>query len=371
MALMTWSREHRALARRGSCVLAVAVTAAVFAGVVASASPLPISTASSDPIWSPNGNEIAFAEGAATDRIVTTSAAGGVAPQTLYSVKNLEGCCDPVLWSATGRILFDSNFRLMSVRANGGTPTTLATDISWFFLSPNGETAAFNGPAGHSPSGIGIVNLSGGKPVLVPRPANVGDVVDGFSPDGTELIFTRFPFVNGEFGSPSALMVEHVGGGTPIPLNKSGLIGASRLPADALDPEWSPDGRWIAYIHLIRKNGDNELNVVSTTGVSAPRTLAGWASSGFSWSPNSKLIACFCGPTNEHEHLTTINPQGTKRTILWANRSLHYSPEDSEELPQWSPDGSKLTFLARVGPPLNPLEVWVVGADGTGLKRIA
>ena len=47
---------------------------------------------------------------------------------------------------------------------------------------------------------------------------------------------------------------------------------------------------------------------------------------------------------------TTLNPQGTKRTILWANRSLHYITEDTADLPQWSPDGSKLAFLARVGP---------------------
>src|SRR5579862_5540672 len=108
IAHMALLREHRGLARRGSCVLVVAVTTAVFAGVVASASPLPISTASSDPTWSANGNEIAFAEGAATDRIVTTPASGGGATQTLYSVKNLVGCCDPVRWSAIGRILFDS-----------------------------------------------------------------------------------------------------------------------------------------------------------------------------------------------------------------------------------------------------------------------
>jgi Tol biopolymer transport system component len=329
---------------------------------VSGASPLLIST---DPTWSPNGNEIAFAEGAATYRIVTAPASGGGAMRTVYSAKNVEGCCEPLLWSATGRILFQSNFSLMSVRPDGGKATTLASNISWFFLSPNGATAAFDGPGGKSPSGIGLVNVSGGEPVMVPRPANAGDVVNGFSPDGTDLIFSRVPFVNGEFDGSSAFMVEHVGGGTPVPLSRSGLIGASRLPADSLYPQWSPDGRWIAFYDR------GKLEIVSTVDASAPRTVAGWVEEGFSWSPTSKLIACFCGPNREHVRFTTINSQGTKRTVLWASRSLHYRPEDSQDLPQWSPDGSKLVFLARVGPPLNPLQVWVVGADGTGLRRIA
>jgi Tol biopolymer transport system component len=359
---MSRPRDCRAVARGALCVLLVAVLATVLAGAVSSASTLPVAAS---PTWSPNGNEIAFAyANDATFRIVTAPAAGHGAIRTVYSAKSVEGCCDQLLWSATGRILFQSNFSLQSVRPDGGKATTLASNTSWFFLSPNGATAAFDGPGGKSPSGIGLVDVSGGKPVPVPRPADAGDVVDGFSPDGTDLIFSRVPFVNGEFDGPSALMVEHVGGGTPVPLSRSGLIGASHLPADALDPEWSPDGRWIAF-----SNG-GKLEIVGATGAGAPRTLAGWVAGGFSWSPTSKLIACFCGPNRAHVRFTTINPQGTKRTILWADRSLHYRPVDSQNLPQWSPDGSKLAFLARTGPGYPPLQVWVVGANGTGLKRI-
>jgi Tol biopolymer transport system component len=270
-----------------------------------------------------------------------------------------------MLWSSGGRIFFDANFSLLGVSPNGGAPTTLAQNISGFILSPNGETAAFDGPGGHSPSSIGFVDLNAGKVRLVPRPAQAGDAVDAFSPDGTELVFRRQrPPESG----PVTFMVERVGGGAPVPLSRSGLIGASRLPAGAVNPTWSPDGRWIAFI----ANGLVKLDVVSTTGPAGSHTVAGWVDGGaFSWSPNSKLLACFCGPNREHIRLTTLNPQGTKRTILWADRSLHYITEDSADVPQWSPDGSKLAFLARVGPGDPPLQVWVVGADGAGLKRIA
>ena len=159
-------------------------------------------------------------------------------------------------------------------------------------------------------------------------------------------------------------MVEHVGGGDPVPLGESALIGASRLPAGAVDVQWSPDGRWIAFVHL------GKLEVVRTAG-GAPHVLAGWLCGRVSWSPNSKLLACLCGPNREHLRLTAISPQTTRRTILWANRSLHYLSEDSWDHPQWSPDGTKLAFLARVGPGYPAIQVWVVGADGAGLRRIA
>lgn len=345
-------------------LVSAVVLAAVFAGAVSSASAPVIGTS---PTWSPDGTEVAFASSSvdgSTYRLVAASTSGGGTLRTVASGKVADGCCDPVLWSPTGRILFDSGLSLSSVPSSGGKSTRLATNVSWFILSPNGETAAFDGPQGHSPSGIGLVNVRGGKPVLVPRPANSGDSIDGFSPDGTELVFTRGLYsANGALQSVMKI-VEHVGGGAPVPLSKSGLIGASYLPSGAAHEQWSPDGRWIAFA-LLRK-----LEVVSTGG-GAPRILAAdIGPDGFSWSPTSKELACVCGPSREQLRFSTVTLQG-KRTVLWTNRSLHFVSVNSQDRPQWSPDGSKLGFTARVGPGYPPIQVWVVGADGHGLIRIA
>jgi Tol biopolymer transport system component len=344
--------------------LLVAATgwAALLAGAVSGAEAPSIVA---NPTWSPDGREVAFAyTTSSTYRIVAAPVSGKGPIRTVLSAKNTNGCCDPMLWSPAGRILFDSNFTLISVPANGDKPIRLARDISWFILSPNGETAAYDGPGGHSPSGIGIVNVRGGKPVPVPRPARAADSVDGFSPDGTDLVFDRVPTLDG--GPVAATrMVEHLSGGAPAPLSRTGMIGASHLPADAVQPQWSPNGRWIAFVHL------GKLEVVKTVGARSPHVLAGWVVGGFSWSPNSKLLACFCGQNREHVRFTTIAPADARRTVLWANRSLHYLSEDSEDRPQWSRDSAKLVFLARVGPGYPPIQVWVVDADGTGLNRIA
>lgn len=342
-------------------VLVAALAAALAASSTAGVSDSP--SIVTDPTWSPDGAQVAFAyTGSSTYRIVAAPVSGAGPTRTVYAAKNLNGCCDPMLWSPAGRILFDTNFTLRGVSPTGGRPITLARNVSWFILSPNGRTVAFDGPQGRSPSGIGLVAVRGGKPRPVVRPAQASDGVTGFSPDGTELVFFRSRSID---SGPTSFMVEHVRGGVPVPLGRSGLIGASHLPAGSVEPQWSPDGRWIAFVHL------GKLEVVSAAGAATPHTVAGWVSGAFSWSPSSKLLACFCGPNREHVRLTTLNPQGTKRTVLWANRSLHYITENTGDLPRWSPDGSKLAFLARVGRGFPPIQVWVVGADGAGLKRIA
>jgi Tol biopolymer transport system component len=67
----------------------------------------------------------------------------------------------------------------------------------------------------------------------------------------------------------------------------------------------------------------------------------------------------------------TVDPQGTHRTVLWNNPSPHYINEDGFDWPRWSPDGSKLVFLGRTRPGYPPTQIWIVGADGHGLTRIA
>ena len=319
-----------------------------------------------NPTWSPDGTQIAIAyTGAAKYRIVTTPAFGTGPTRIVYSAKNTEGCCDPMLWAAGGRILFIENFTLTSLPTAGGKPAKLFSSTPQFILSPNGATAAVDDgcACGGAPDAIGLVNVRGGKPLVIPKPARAEDVIDGFSPDGTELVFSRGSLTG---KTTAKLMAEHVGGGAPVPLGKSALIGASFIPAGATDVQWSPDGRWIAFVLGLK------LEVVSTAGDAPPKVLAThFGADAFSWSPDSTRLAYGCCSNHQNQQFFTVAPDGTHPTVLWTNPSLHYISEDSVDRPQWSPDGSKLVFLARSGPGYPPIQVWTVGADGTGLKRIA
>ena len=213
-------------------------------------------------------------------------AADGSSVHRLFPIN--DNCCGTLLWAADDRIVFEANYQLFSVSAHGSKPTKLFGDAPWFILSPNGETAAvdYGCACGHAPDAIAFVNVRGGKPVVVAKPKTMTDTIDGFSPDGTLLVFSRQKFdPNRGRVPPPTLLAVHVGHSTPVTLSHSGLIGATKLPKGATNVQWSPDGNWIAFA------GAGGLRVVSTHGGTSRLIAKVPKYSAFSWSPTSKLLA--------------------------------------------------------------------------------
>jgi Tol biopolymer transport system component len=93
-------------------------------------------------------------------------------------------------------------------------------------------------------------------------------------------------------------------------------------PADT-DPAWSPDGRWIAFVHA--------------------------ADSGYNGSSRDLVLA---EPT----------AGGSQRVLARGTELGSNQPYD----PRWSPDGTKLLF----GACCDPDEIWTVAADGSALTRL-
>jgi Tol biopolymer transport system component len=207
------------------------------------------------------------------------------------------------------------------------------------------------------------------------------DVLDAplaFSPDSTQLVFSRSSW-DGWNSGPPALMAINVAGGGSVPLAQSGITGASVVPNDATQVQWSPDGNWVAYAEPDSTgNYFQKLEVVPTTGAGTPRTLVTCNYSsllGFSWSPTSSLIAYDCeaqsdeGESLESSQFETVKSDGSDSTDLLSGRKLDY---DQGFLgaggPRWSPDGSRLLFLAE-RPFSNIAHIWTVQADVSHLIR--
>jgi Tol biopolymer transport system component len=362
----------------GLADVAVAVVALSLVGGASAQLPLP-PTAAESPAYSPDGMQVAYVirhDGGPRGWLVVGSATGS-GLRSVYT--STDSCCAPVGWASSERIVFVDDYRLKSVSLRSGKVTRLAAGAAYFTFSPNRETVAIaeGCECNHAPDAVALVGVDGRGYRLVPKPKNATDELDGFSPDGTQLVFTRYPYTydNPATNKPSLYAVS-VKGGAPVTLSKSALIGTSHLPANADNVTWSPDGRWLSFftskgLWLLNTSTGTAKLVASAQGAGSPWSRA------TAWSPTSSELAYvgsypYGKPTRAGQksvaRLVLVSAVGTRKE-LWGN-SLTYLTDTPGELPQWSPDGESLIFLARPAGSRAWAKVYVIGANGRGLRQI-
>jgi Tol biopolymer transport system component len=182
-----------------------------------------------------------------------------------------------------------------------------------------------------------------------------------WSPDGTKLVVVREDYTRDD---PSMTLAV---------VNSDGSEARELAPdVDFVSqPEWSPDGKLIAYL-----DGAGRVRLISPAGtaVAAPRAVT--TTAGLSWSPDSTRLAFD----------RFVETKGTTRQVVvvldlaTGTERVFRGRQDSASSPAWSPDGKLLAFLSmRIDPAAStagcggeqmPSRLWAMAADGSNPHRL-
>lgn len=268
--------------------------------------------------WSADGMEIAYLAGHPPGLNAPTSLALYLVDANGNDPRKLASCGDCAGWNADSSIAWSPDGSRIALTRQTG----LARDL-WLVNVKTGALTRLN-------------DCASGKPCA--------DASAEWSPGGQAIVFSRW--VKGQVASIYTMRPD----GTHLK-----LIAAV---AGAQDPQWSPDGREIAFQ---ANNGIYTVNADGTrvTHIAAAGGLAGEPA----WSPDgTKLLY-----TN-----SSVNPDGVEVTQLWTinpngsdNRRVYQglSPGGRWPLPFWSPDGKLIAVAPNEG-------VVVMNADGTGVRLV-
>ena len=266
---------------------------------------------------------------------------------------------------------------IYTIDPDGGDLRLLVGDAEAPVWSSDGRLLSYYGT---ETGRISVLDVAGDKTRRVP-----GDLVSysqmaTFSPGGERLAFVGD---NGIWTMP-------VSGGSP-----------KQLTFEQEDdyPQWSPDGRRIAFRRL--RQHDFELWIVEADGKQARRLAPvpiTYLWSTLAWSPDGRRLAF----ADDDDHLQVVDVEsGTLSTVAPEMNAAYAQPAwspDATQLafegshrwggpdgtyvvhlasgalwrildsgdysaPSWSPDGSRLAVSVND-------ELWLVRADGTGKRRL-
>jgi Tol biopolymer transport system component len=217
-----------------------------------------------------------------------------------------------------------------SVEVQAGTSTTVSFAISC--TAPSSSTPIAFGSVAVGLRAIFVVNPDGSG-LRNLTPAGETEYGPVWSPDGAKILF----------GKDDDLFVMNADGTGRVQL------------ADTESPvqyRWSPDGRMIAFVDILRVGGDffPELWVMQSDGGGKLKLADGGTSP--SWSPDGRLAY------ESGQAIHIVNADGTGGRQLTAPGTPAFQPA-------WSPDGARIAFVT-----LGDKEMFLINPDGTGLVNL-
>lgn len=226
-------------------------------------------------------------------------------------------------------------------------PATLAVPSEMASPDENGRIAYVTSGGG-SDTEIYAMNPDGSNQTSL-TDNSVNDSSPAWSPNGTKMAFTR----------SDAIYIMDADGENQI-----------LLVSNASQPVWSPDGTKMAFVR--NQDGDAEIYTMNADGTEQTNiTNTPEGDIEPTWSPDGAKIAFASsrGNGNEYEFdLYTMNADGAGQ-----KRLTDVSADDPygnyvffARFPDWSPDGTKITFTSGANFPHFDSSVYAIDADGSG-----
>ena len=129
----------------------------------------------------------------------------------------------------------------------------------------------------------------------------------------------------------------------------------------ALSPQWSPDGRWIAFgagAFFVERDKPARVMMVRDDGTEVRPLTTGPANAGFpSWSPDGKhVVYRVWGETAEGLRIVGLE-----------DRVVRTLTSGYDNFPSWSPTGERIAFTRLAN---DNFDIYSIRPDGTDLKQL-
>jgi TolB protein len=222
-------------------------------------------------------------------------------------------------------------------------------------VDPSGKWIAFASTRNSEHAHIYLQRVNGSSVVQL-TDDSADEAFPDFSPDGKTIAFCST-----RGGSWNIYTMD---------TNGQGLVQVTNGQEQDVHPSFSPDGRQMVYSSLNPRSQRWELWVISPE--TNQKRMIGYGLFP-SWSPDKQV---------DRIAFQRARERGTHLYELWTLELLNgdarrltqvaVSSTDAILTPSWSPDGKKLAFatMSRPGAAINDRDIWVVDADGSHRRRL-
>jgi Tol biopolymer transport system component len=243
-------------------------------------------------------------------------------------------------------------------------------------LSPDGTRVLFTRypPDESRGGGVFVMNIDGSGLTLIDPDGE--DVA--WSPDGKQIVATHALFDDHPVPYNVGLWVWNADGSDPHQITLEGQVCHDVCKNGAQDNQaaWSPDGMRIAFVRdTYTKPEQFSIFTVAPDGSDLRRvTPAGLDVHDPAWSPDGAWIAFQSPPepvAQGEQNIYKIHPDGSGLTQLTAGLPSWDGGGQATFHPWWSPDGTEIVFSHGPGALTDRASLFVMRADGTGLRLVS